>query len=141
MIDELLQVVGVVLEDTQGRIALQLRDDLPGVVNPGMWSIFGGKIEEGENPEQAVIREMKEELSIDLVPAKLYLFGEFTHASTVFFVFHYRVKDELDHAELKEGQDWRWCTVKEIRSMEINGSKLVDYHVAFLEQYWQQGIR
>ncbi len=133
---ELLRVIGVVLEDEQGRIALQLRDDRMDIANPNKWSIFGGKIEAGEEPEQAALREMKEELSVDLDPSKLVIMGEYTHESTLFYVFHYGVTGELDAAELKEGQDWRWCSPEEIRSMSIIGRQVVDYHITFLESYW-----
>ena len=72
---ELLRVIGVVLEDEQGRIAMQLRDDRLEIANPNKWSIFGGKIEAGEEPEQAALREMKEEISVDLDPSKLVIVG------------------------------------------------------------------
>lgn len=45
-----------------GRILLQLRDDDPSIINPGRWGFFGGHVEAGETPEQAFLREMREEL-------------------------------------------------------------------------------
>lgn len=41
------------------------------------WGFFGGGIEEGETPLEAVIRESKEELDIDLSPADLKYMGKF----------------------------------------------------------------
>ena len=46
------------------------------------------------------------------------------------------ITNELDNAELKEGRSWRWCTPDEIKGGTIEGHELVDYHIAFLEQYW-----
>lgn len=43
---------------------LQLRDDLPNIAARGQWSLFGGKINPGETPLEAVKRELFEELSI-----------------------------------------------------------------------------
>lgn len=47
-----------------GRYVLQLRDDKPGISSPGMWSLFGGRVEEGEEPREAIIREVDEELGL-----------------------------------------------------------------------------
>lgn len=47
-----------------GRYLMQHRDDKPGIFFPGFWGCFGGAIEPGENPEQAIRRELSEELSM-----------------------------------------------------------------------------
>ena len=47
-----------------GCYILQLRDDKPNIAAPGQWSLFGGLIQNGETPLQAVAREILEELSI-----------------------------------------------------------------------------
>lgn len=55
-----LAVALIVAED--GRLLLQLRDNRPDVVNGGRWGFFGGHLEPGESPEQALLRELDEEL-------------------------------------------------------------------------------
>lgn len=59
-----------VLETEDGRYLLQLRDDLPGVSLRGYWGLFGGAIEAGETPEEALRREMQEELGITATGAE-----------------------------------------------------------------------
>jgi 8-oxo-dGTP diphosphatase len=54
--------VTALLVDRDGRFLLQHRDDKPGIGNPGMWGSFGGEIEPYETPEQALLRELDEEL-------------------------------------------------------------------------------
>ena len=46
---------------------MQLRDDIPGIFYPGHWGLFGGAIEKDENFEEALIRELSEELSYEFV--------------------------------------------------------------------------
>ena len=43
---------------------LQLRDNKPSIETPGMWSLFGGNIEKNEDPQEAMLREIEEELCI-----------------------------------------------------------------------------
>ena len=55
-------VVAVALVDGEGRVLLQQR--LPGRTMAGLWEFPGGKVEPGERPEAALIRELEEELGI-----------------------------------------------------------------------------
>ncbi|MBB4642938.1 8-oxo-dGTP diphosphatase [Rhizorhapis suberifaciens] len=58
----LLHVVAVALVDADGRVLLQQRP--PGKAMAGLWEFPGGKIEGGETPEAALVRELEEELGI-----------------------------------------------------------------------------
>jgi 8-oxo-dGTP diphosphatase len=60
------QVAMVLLFDRQGRLLVYLRDDKPDIPFPSHWDFFGGHLEEGETPEGALVREVKEELGVDL---------------------------------------------------------------------------
>lgn len=62
----------LMLLDEHGRYLMQLRDDIPGILYPGHWGLFGGAIEAGETPEAAMRRELQEE--IGLVPDAALLF-------------------------------------------------------------------
>ena len=73
-----LLVVAVALIDADGRILLSQRPE--GKQMSGLWEFPGGKIEEGETPEVALVRELKEELSIDITESCLAPFSFASHA-------------------------------------------------------------
>lgn len=64
----------VLLKDHYGRILLQFRDDFSHVKSGGRWGYFGGEIEEGETPRQAVIREIVEEIGVPIPSSAFHPF-------------------------------------------------------------------
>lgn len=67
----------LVLED--GRYIMQLRDPLPHIFYPDHWSCFGGAVDAGESPLQALQRELHEELELAIDPAQARLFTTFQY--------------------------------------------------------------
>jgi 8-oxo-dGTP diphosphatase len=59
---KLILVAACALIDTDGRVLIAQRP--PGKPMTGLWEFPGGKVENGERPEQSLIRELKEELGI-----------------------------------------------------------------------------
>ncbi len=76
-------VSAVALVDDDNRILIAQRPE--GKSMAGLWEFPGGKVEVGESPEAALIRELKEELSIDVTEACL---APFTFASHGYEKFH-----------------------------------------------------
>jgi 8-oxo-dGTP diphosphatase len=74
----LLLVAACALVDVDGRVLLARRPE--GKKMAGLWEFPGGKLNPGETPEQALIRELKEELDIDVTAACLAPFGFASHA-------------------------------------------------------------
>jgi 8-oxo-dGTP diphosphatase len=79
----ILTVVAVALVDADGRVLLAQRP--AGKAMAGLWEFPGGKIHPGESPEAALIRELKEEIDIDVTEACL---APFTFASHRYEKFH-----------------------------------------------------
>lgn len=65
----LLPVVAVALVDSDGRVLVQQRP--AGKALAGLWEFPGGKVESGESPESALVRELNEELGISVATACL----------------------------------------------------------------------
>lgn len=65
----MIPVVAVALVAPDGRVLMQQRRI--GGAHGGLWEYPGGKIEPGESPESAILREIREELGIDLHPGSL----------------------------------------------------------------------
>ena len=80
---KLLLVVAVALVDADGRVLIAQRP--AGKQLAGLWEFPGGKMEPGERPEGALIRELKEELGIDVKEPCL---APLTFASHAYDTFH-----------------------------------------------------
>jgi 8-oxo-dGTP diphosphatase len=78
----LVLVAAVALLDPEGRVLIAQRP--PGKAMAGLWEFPGGKIEDGESPEDALVRELAEELGIAVKPPCL---APFTFASHTYESF------------------------------------------------------
>jgi len=64
------EIACALIIDTCGRFLLQQRDDIPGIVCPGMVGLFGGHREGDETFLQCVVREVHEEISYFVAPER-----------------------------------------------------------------------
>jgi 8-oxo-dGTP pyrophosphatase MutT (NUDIX family) len=60
----LVPVAGALIRDAEGRVLLQHRTD-------GLWGLPGGAIEPGETPAESIVREVREETGLEVVPERL----------------------------------------------------------------------
>jgi 8-oxo-dGTP diphosphatase len=109
-------VAAVALIDPDGRVLLSQRPE--GKSLAGLWEFPGGKIEQGERPEAALIRELKEELNIDVTESCL---APLTFASHPYEDFHllmplYICRRWKGDATAMEGQSLKWVRAKDLRS-------------------------
>jgi 8-oxo-dGTP diphosphatase len=104
----LVLVVAVALIDADGRVLLTQRP--PGKAMAGLWEFPGGKVHDGETPEAALIRELREELDIDVAEACL---APLTFASHRYERFHllmplYVCRRWNGTVSAREGQALAW---------------------------------
>ena len=101
-------VAAVALVDADGRVLIAKRP--PGKPMAGLWEFPGGKVHEGETPEIALVRELKEELGIDTAGSCL---APFTFASHRYERFHllmplYLCRRWQGNPSPREGQELAW---------------------------------
>ncbi|HXT07982.1 MAG TPA: 8-oxo-dGTP diphosphatase MutT [Roseiarcus sp.] len=113
---KLVLVVAVALIDTDNRVLIAERP--PGKALSGLWEFPGGKIEPGESPEQALIRELREELGIEVKAACL---APLTFASHSYDDFHllmplYICRKWQGFVQAREGQGLKWVSPKALRN-------------------------
>lgn len=112
-------VVATALVDVDGRVLLAQRpDDKP---MAGLWELPGGKIEAGETPEAALIRELQEELSID---TKSSCLAPLSFASHSYETFHlvmllYICRRWWGSPQPVEGGTLQWVRAPRLRDFEM----------------------
>ncbi len=116
MTPPVLIVVAAAIVNPLGEILLSQRPE--GKPMAGMWEFPGGKIEEGESPEEALVRELREEIGID-VEAKALIPATF--ASHAYENFHllmplFLVQEWAHDPTPLEGQGLKWFKLSEINT-------------------------
>jgi len=108
-------VAAVALIDSDGRVLLAQRP--PGKSMAGLWEFPGGKVESGETPEAALIRELHEELGIDTHASCLAPLTFASHAYPDFHLlmplFACRKWQGIPHP--REGQTLAWARPESLR--------------------------
>jgi 8-oxo-dGTP diphosphatase len=102
----IIHVVAGVLRDRNGRILLTERP--PGKHLAGLWEFPGGKREDGETPEQALRRELHEEIGVDAGAMRRLICFPWDYAEKCIFLDVYEIADFTGEPHGKEGQALRW---------------------------------
>ncbi|MEH2408104.1 NUDIX hydrolase [Nostoc sp.] len=105
--------VAIAILYQKNKFLMQLRDNIPSILYPGYWALFGGHIEPGETPKVAVKREILEEIGYILPP--FVEFGYYPGERVVRHVFHAPLLMELNQLVLNEGWDMGLLTPEDIR--------------------------
>jgi 8-oxo-dGTP diphosphatase len=116
---KILLVAACALVDADGRVLIAQRPEDKTMA--GLWEFPGGKIEDGERPEQTLIRELKEELGITVNEACL---APLTFASHSYPDFHllmplYVCRRWEGIVAAREGQQLAWVKPNRLRDYEM----------------------
>lgn len=109
-------VAAVALVDADGRVLLAQRPE--GKSMAGLWEFPGGKIEAGETPEAALIRELQEELGIDTWASCLAPLSFASHAYEGFHLLMplFICRKWQGQPQSREGQALKWVRPADLRN-------------------------
>jgi 8-oxo-dGTP diphosphatase len=96
----------IIFHNSSDQVLLVLRDSLPTIPCPGMWDLPGGHIEHHETAEACIVREMLEEIEVNVEGCKLFRVYEFSDRTE--HVFFKLADFDLQNIVLHEGQMLRW---------------------------------
>lgn len=112
---KIVLVSAVALVDIDGRVLLAQRPE--GKAMAGLWEFPGGKVEEGETPEAALIRELREELGIDTHASCLAPLAFASHSYEDFHLLMplFACRRWQGSVRPLEGQNLAWVRAKDLR--------------------------
>ena len=127
------QIAAIILENDKGEILLYLRDNKPDIPFPNHWDLIGGHVEEGETPEEALLREVKEELDIDLTDYTFYKKYECLTGDAyenIKYIYSGKINLPIEEVTLLEGvrpQYFSKSEIPNVRFANILKSIVMDY--------------
>jgi len=127
------KIAAIILENDNGEFLLALRDNKPGIPFPNHWDLIGGHVEEGETPEEALVREVKEELDIDLKEYSFFKIYECLNGDAyenTKYIYTGKINIPIDEITLLEGERPQYFTREEIPDVKfanIMKSIVLDY--------------
>ena len=137
------QIAQVLLFDRDGKLLIYLRDDKPDIPFPNHWDFFGGHVEEEETPEGAMVREVKEELGIELSEWQFFSRYECTQGDVypnIKYIYRAQIDKRPAELVLSEGQSLASIAMEERFNFpfaNILGRILEDFIQAGL---WPQAV-
>jgi 8-oxo-dGTP diphosphatase len=107
----------IIFINDKEQVLLFLRDDIPEIPFPNMWDVPGGHLEPGETPEKCIVREMREEMDLQLEDFKLFSVQEFD--DRIEYTFWKKKNLDISQITLCEGQCLAWFGREEVEKTEL----------------------
>ena len=120
------------INDGKVRLFMQKRDEKQ-ERSPGFFAFFGGGVDEGESPEAALVREVREELDLDLVDHTF--FGDYDTVAGVKHVYVLKVDDDFKNKiTVLEGEYGKFLNEKDVASEP----KIIEHDKEILHDLFQK---
>ena len=113
----IIRVTAAIIESGDKILIAQRKseDDIFG----GLWEFPGGKIENGETPEECMARELMEELEIKVEVGTLITSNKHRYPNGIFELLAYRVQHIWGNFVLNDHDEIKWITIDEISNFEF----------------------
>ena len=115
---KIVEVSAAVLQRPDGSFLLAQRP--PDKIWAGYWEFPGGKIEPGETPYHALVRELREELGIEVETAYPWITRVFTYPHATVRLHFFRVTEWRGELHPHEGQEFAWQYTSNARVSQDN---------------------
>lgn len=127
------KIAAIILENDKGEFLLALRDNKSWIPFPNHWDLIGGHVEEGETPEEALVREYNEELDLDLKEYSFFrkyecLTGD-AYENTK-YIYTGKINIPIEEVTLLEGERPQYFSreeIPEVKFANIIKSIVLDY--------------
>lgn len=129
-----ISVVGVVIINSNNEILLQKRSRFKRA-NPSKWGICGGKVDLGETPLEAGVRETLEEIGITLNRDDLKFLSMDTNEKAHFTVYYVRGDIDIDECKLQEEEleEVKYFKIEELEDLDNEGFEWLESLKKILE--------
>ncbi|WP_434683173.1 (deoxy)nucleoside triphosphate pyrophosphohydrolase [Bacillus sp. PM5] len=111
-----VSVVGAVIFNEENEILCALRS--PTMSLPNHWEFPGGKIGEGETPQEALIREIKEEIGCLITVGEQIEEVEHEYADITVYLTTYKARIVLGAPKALEHAELKWSSVKDLKYLK-----------------------
>lgn len=127
------KIAAIIFENEKGEFLLYLRDNKPDIPFPDHWDLIGGHVEEGETPEEALVREVKEELDIDLKEFSFFRIYETPSGDAypnIKYIYTGKINIPIEQITLYEGVRAEYFTreqIPEVKFANVLKTIVMDY--------------
>ncbi|WP_342470506.1 8-oxo-dGTP diphosphatase MutT [Ureibacillus sp. FSL K6-3587] len=111
-----VRVVGAVIMNEKDEVLCALRS--PDMLLPNLWEFPGGKIEEGEAPEETLVREIKEELGCTIQVQEKIEEVHHEYPSVIVNLLTYKAEIINGEPKAKEHAELKWAPLQELHTLE-----------------------
>jgi 8-oxo-dGTP diphosphatase len=117
MTNATIEVVAGALYDGQGRVLITQRP--PGKALAGRWEFPGGKLHDGEDAFTGLVRELREELGVDVRAAERLMRYPVEHPGRIVWLDMWIVTDWRGTVAGLDGQAWQWVEPAALDAADI----------------------
>ena len=133
-------ISSAMLVNADGDILVNLRDDDPRIIFPNQWSLIGGHVEEGEEPEDGLVREVEEEIGFQV--SEFHPLATFFDGADVRHLYLVPIDASIDELVLGEGQAIRFIEpARALAELDlcVTGRRCIEVYLRHLD--FQEYVR